>query len=127
MTLGASADAQPAMPAPVPALAIRIEAPASLIVGTVATIAVFVSLERAPAQPLLLTLASEGAPLRVLRGRMLRGDATRTPSGELRFEVPVSLLEEGTAVLRADLLTYRCAPRCSPVRASASQILRVSR
>jgi hypothetical protein len=107
--------------------AIRIEAPVSLAVGTVATIAVFVSLPTGPEQPLLLTLSSEGAPVRVLRGRMLRADATRTAAGELRFDVPVSLQDEGAAVLRADLLTYRCAPRCSPVRVSASQILRVNR
>ena len=68
-------------------------------------------------QPLLLTPASEGDAVRVVRGRLMRADAQPTPNGELRFEVPVVVRSAGTAVLRVDVLTYHCersaASRCA--------------
>ena len=91
-----------------PALSLRIEAPDPLRVGTTAHADVFLRVPDAT-QPLLLTPTSEGDAVRVVRGRLLRADAQRAPDGELRFEVPLVVSSAGSAVLRVDVLTYRCA------------------
>ena len=108
-----------------PGFALRIAAPERLAPGAPATIDVFVRLPPGPEQPLLLTPSSEGEALRVVRGRLLRTDARRTPDGELHFQVPVETRGEGTAVLRVHLLTYRCAGRCEAVQLDQSLALQV--
>ena len=104
---------------------LRIAPPATLTAGKPALIEVFVRLPAGPEQPVLLTPRSEGEAIRVTRGRLLRADALRTAGGELRFQVPVTVRGAGTAVLRVELLTYRCARKCEAVRASASRMLQV--
>jgi hypothetical protein len=105
---------------------LRIDAPTLLVVGAAATIDVLVRLPPGPEQPLLLTPSAEGEAVRVVRGRLLRSDAERTPRGDLRFRVPIVARRAGTAVLRVELLTYRCAPGCTAVQVSASRVLQVS-
>lgn len=115
--------ARPPRAASTPVL--RIEAPQALVVGATATIGVLLRPQAGPEQPLLLTPSAEGEAVRVVRGRLLRADAQRTPAGELRFEVPIVARRVGTAVLRVELLTYRCSPGCVAVHASASRVLEV--
>jgi hypothetical protein len=105
-----------------PAIELRIEAQDPLRVGTAAHADVFVRAADAT-QPLLLTPSSEGDAVHVVRGRLLRSDAQRTGDGELRFEVPLVVAGAGSAVLRIDVLTYRCARRCEAVRGTATRIL----
>jgi hypothetical protein len=105
------------------ALSLRIEVQDPLRAGTAAHAEVFVRVPDAT-QPLLLTPASEGDAVHVVRGRMLRDDAQRTDRGELRFEVPLIVTGAGSAVLRIDVLTYRCAERCAALRGSATRVLR---
>ena len=102
---------------------LRIAPPATLTAGTPALIEVYVRLPPGPEQPVLLTPRSEGAAVRVTRGRLLRADAQLTADGELRFLVPVAVTGAGTAVLHVDLLTYHCARKCEAVRATASRTL----
>jgi hypothetical protein len=104
------------------ALTLRIEAPDPLRAGTTAHAEVFL---RTPdeTQPLLLTPATEGEAVRVVRGRLLRADAQRSADGELRFELPLVVSSAGSTVLRVDVLTYRCATKCEALRASASHVL----
>ncbi len=105
-----------------PDLSLRVEVADPLRVGTTAHADVFV---RAPDvnQPLLLTPSIEGNAVRVVRGRLLRADAQRAQDGELRFEVPLVVAGAGSALLRIDVLTYRCAPKCAAVRASGTRLL----
>jgi hypothetical protein len=76
-------------------------------------------------QPLMLDVASEGEAVQVVRGRFLRADAQREPSGRLRFAVPILVRAQGTAHVRAELRTYRCAPDCREVRSSAQRVLTI--
>ncbi len=107
---------------------LRIEPPDARVlrVGMTGTVEVIVSGDFDPAQPLLLTPAAEGDAVRVVRGRLLRTDARPEPGGGLRFAVPILARSPGTAVLRVDLLTYRCRPRCMAVHASATRVLQVA-
>jgi hypothetical protein len=102
---------------------LRIEASDPLPVGTTAHVEVFVRVPDGDAQPLLLTPASEGEAVRVVRGRLMRGDAQPAPDGELRFDVPVVVRSAGTAMLRVDVLTYHCEASCQPLRATATRVL----
>jgi hypothetical protein len=113
-----------ALPEPKPPqLTLRIEASDPLPVGGTAHVEVFVRAPTGEDQPLLLTPASEGDAVHVVRGRLSRADAQRTDQGELRFEVPVVVRSAGAAVLRVDVLTYYCSERCEAVRASATKVL----
>ena len=79
-------------------------------------------------QPLLLTVASEGAAIQVVRGRFLRADGRAeqgTRGARLRFVVPVVVRAQGSAIVRADLLTYRCQTSCRALRASTRRTLEV--
>jgi hypothetical protein len=104
----------------------QIEPPGSLVVGATTSIRVLVRLGDGPQRPLLLTPSAEGEAIRVVRGRLLRADAQPSAEGELRFEVPIVARRAGTAVLRVELLTYRCAATCSALRVSASRVVEVS-
>jgi len=104
---------------------LRIEAPASLPIGA-SRIAVIVRLPKGPTMPLLLTVSVEGDALQVVRARFLRSDARLERSGELRFEVPVLAQAAGTALLRADLSTYRCEQTCQQERAQGALQIQIT-
>jgi hypothetical protein len=123
----ATAQTEPATIAP-PAstdASLRIEAPTSLPIGA-NRVAVVVRLPKGPTMPLLLTVHVEGEALQVVRARFLRSDARLERSGELRFEVPVLAHAAGTALLRAELSTYRCRQTCQQVRAYGALQLQVT-
>ena len=105
-----------------PPVSLRIEDPDLLGIGATTHADVFVRVPDA-SQPLLLTPSIEGEAVRVVRGRLLRADAHPAPDGELRFEVPLVVRSAGSAVLRVDVLTYRCAPKCEALRASGTRLL----
>jgi hypothetical protein len=88
-------------------------------------VTVLVQLPAAGDVPLLLTPRVEGTAVEVVRGRLLRSDGKALDATHLRFEVPVVARSEGTAILRVDVSTYVCEPRCLPVGASASRVLHV--
>jgi hypothetical protein len=86
---------------------------------------VVVQLPAAANAPLLLTPRVEGSAVEVVRGRLSRSDAKALDATHLRFEVPVVARSEGTAILRVDVSTYVCEPRCVRVSASDSRVLHV--
>jgi hypothetical protein len=86
---------------------------------------VVVQLPAAANAPLLLTPRVEGSAVEVVRGRLSRSDAKALDATHLRFDVPVVARSEGTAILRVDVSTYVCEPRCVPVSASDSRVLHV--
>jgi hypothetical protein len=106
--------------------ALVIVAKQGLRVGVTTTVEVIVRPTRGGEQPLLLTPTTEGDAVRVVRGRLSRTDATRGPDGALHFAVPIVARAPGTAVLRVELLTYRCAERCVALHLSATRILQVA-
>jgi hypothetical protein len=75
--------------------------------------------------PLLLTPSVEGTAVEIVRGRLMRSDAKRLDAHQLRFEVPVIARSEGTAILRVEVSSYVCAPRCRQVSGNASRVLHV--
>jgi len=80
------------------------------------------------AQPLLLTVTSEGAAIQVVRGRFLGADGRdeHTQHGaRLRFVVPIIVRAQGSAIVRAELLTYRCMDGCRALRATSRRTLEV--
>ena len=106
-----------------PALAIETEG--ALAEGP-ARLEVAVQLGDAPPQPLLLDVSSEGEALQVVRGRFLRADARAGDDGTLHFSVPIVVRAQGNAIVRAQLLTYRCRESCRALRASAQRTLTVA-
>ena len=76
-------------------------------------------------QPLMLDVRSEGEALQVVRGRFRRSDAERGDDGRLHFRVPIVVRAQGSAIVRAELRTYRCAPGCREQRAFAQRTLTV--
>jgi hypothetical protein len=75
--------------------------------------------------PLALTPHIDGTAIELVRGRLLRADAKVEATGQLRFLIPVVAHSEGTAILRVELMTYTCDPRCRRVDASGTRVLRV--
>jgi hypothetical protein len=75
--------------------------------------------------PLLLTPTIEGAAIEAVRGRLLRDDARRLGAGRLSFAVPLLARGVGTALLRIEVVSYRCDNGCEPQRSVASRALRV--
>lgn len=115
-------DGDAAHAAQVPSLVI--DDPGELAAGT--TRELTLRLQTAPGQdhPVLLTPTVEGVALAEVRGRLLRTDAREvSPGGELRFALPVQVREPGTAIVRVEALTYRCAARCMAVRVRAERTL----
>jgi hypothetical protein len=106
-------------------LAIEIQGGDSLARASHASVPVLVSVPAGDATPLLLTPSVEGSAVEVVRGRLLRSDAKPLADGRLRFEVPVVARSEGTAILRVDVSSYVCDPRCRASAASASRVLHV--
>lgn len=107
-------------------IGLRIEPPALLQTGDHASIAVHVTVAEDGAVPVVLTPSIEGTAVELARGRLSRADARRAADGSLRFEVPVIARGEGTAILRVELASYECKPRCKQVVETASQPLRVA-
>jgi hypothetical protein len=109
-----------------PTLTLAIAEQPRLTVGDVAAIEATLRFVRGGEQPIMLTLSIEGEAVDVVRGRLLRDDATRGPEGELRFRIPLVTRRPGSAVLRLEVATYACDPGCRPVRALAAKMLQVS-
>lgn len=97
----------------------------ALAVGDVAAIEATVLFAPGREQPMLLTPSIEGEAADVVRGRLLRDDATRGPDGGLRFRIPLITRRPGSAVLRLELSTYACDPDCRPERVFATRMLQV--
>jgi hypothetical protein len=108
-----------------PGLSIEIQGPDDLPRAAHLSVPVLVSLPAGAATPLMLTPSVEGFAVEVVRGRLIRGDAKSLDPSHLRFELPVVARSEGTAILRVDLSTYVCDPRCRPIAASATRVLHV--
>lgn len=90
------------------------------------TIAVYVTLPAESADlPLALSLHIDGEAIELVRGRLLRADAKSDGQGNLEFSVPVVARSPGAAILRVELMTYACDPRCRRVDVSRSRALRV--
>jgi hypothetical protein len=107
-----------------PTESLSIAAQPELRVGQVAGVDVLVSLVDSR-QPLMLTLTVEGEAVEVLRGRLLRDDAILESDGSLRFRVPLLARKAGSALLRAEIVTYRCRRVCDPLLLADSSMLKV--
>jgi len=123
----------PAAHAQAPALEVRLTPPAALHVGDRAEVLADVTITPAGDAPLIITPASEGAAVEVVRGRLLRADAEDPSATPLRFHVPIVARAAGAAVLRVHALGYACPapsprvrPRCRPLESTASLVLRVA-
>lgn len=112
-----------AAPAAAQEISIELAAPADLREGDRAQITARV--RGAGTHPLLLTPASEGTALEVVRGRLLRADAIDPRAEVLEFRIPIVANAPGTAVVRVSAAGYTCAARCRLVRADASLAVRV--
>jgi hypothetical protein len=87
-------------------------------------------------RPLLVTPASEGDAIEVVRGRLLRTDAEDEASDPLVFRIPIVARAVGTATVRVRVRGYVCTTcpegasdcrrRCRSVIASAEVTLRVT-
>lgn len=75
--------------------------------------------------PLMLTPHIDGDAIELVRGRLLRSDAKKSPDGRLLFAVPVVARAQGTALLRVDVMTYACSERCRRLDASSTYALHV--
>lgn len=107
-------------------LQVEIQGPESLERAAHLAVPVVVTLPPGDrAAPLLLTPSVEGSALEVVRGRLMRSDAKTVDAAQLRFELPVVARSEGTAILRIEVSTYVCEPRCRAVSAAASRVFRV--
>jgi hypothetical protein len=108
-----------------PAVRVQIEGEDTLTRAAHLGVPVIVQLPAAADAPLSLAPRIEGSAVEVVRGRLLRSDAKPIDATHLRFEVPVIARSEGTAILRVDVSTYVCEPRCVAVSASDSRVLHV--
>ena len=106
---------------------VRLMPPERLRVGDRTEVIVEGRVRPAGRAPLMLTPASEGQALEVVRGRMLRADAVDPAAEVLRFRVPVVARAVGTSVLRVRVRAYTCRARCRLVESTESAILRVDR
>ncbi len=79
----------------------------------------------------MLTPASEGPAVEVVRGRLTGEDAEpfALPDGRrgLRFSIPVAAHAPGTSVVRVHANLYGCDERCVALETSAQLTLRVQR
>lgn len=99
--------------------ALTVDVPPPLRAGDHTTLIVRLVLPPGAGAPVLLTTASQGASLEVVRGRFVRLDAVDPDALTLRFDVPVVARAAGTAILRAHVLYYRCMPACVAVEQAA--------
>ena len=105
---------------------IAIEPHAALRAGDRATLVVRLDLPADAADPVLVTPASEGSALEVVRGRFVRLDAADPKAKTLRFEVPVVARAAGTAIFRAHVLFYRCEKTCTAVEQVAQAQIEIA-
>jgi hypothetical protein len=111
---------------PATELRVEIAGPETLGRGSHISIPIFVTVPRASQDmPLALTPHIEGEAVELVRGRLLRADGKLDENGRLRFELPVVGHSDGTAILRVEVMTYACEPRCVRVDASQTRALRV--
>lgn len=105
---------------------VTLEPPERLVEGDTATVVAIVTV--GPDVPVMLTPASEGTAVEVVRGRLLREDADDPTAATLRFRVPVVARGPGTAVLRVRVRSFSCPDRsCEPTSAESSVVVRVLR
>lgn len=101
--------------------ALRVEAPTELRVGARITVPVILDWPVAPDLPVVVSAHAEGRALEVVKGRLLRADASDPNARPLRFDLPLAATAPGTAVLNVSALVYRCIVRCESVRLETSQ------
>lgn len=118
-----AARAQPTDAPEPPAIEVVLEPPARLAVGARAEVIARVRLRDHAGRPLMLTPATEGTAIEVVRGRLTRADADAQTeeSDELRFRIPIVARMVGTAVLRVRIDGFACrAARCGAVQIEES-------
>lgn len=96
-----------------------LEVPRELHVGEHAHVTLLVELPPEAGEPLLVTPYREGEALEVVKGRLLRSDASDPHASRLRFALPVLASAAGTALIGVRLLAYVCTPRCRAVEVEA--------
>jgi hypothetical protein len=99
--------------------------PTTIRVGDRTVVIAIVSFARPNDEPLLLTPQSEGSPIEVARGRLLRDDADEETERELRFRVPLVARARGAARLRVHVATWECDEACRRIEARGEISLRV--
>jgi hypothetical protein len=109
-----------------PGGALELVAPASLVVGDRAGVEVRAHGLAGGELPVLVTPLSEGTPVEVVRGRLLRADAKVT-GDDLVWRVPIVARTPGTAVFRVRMLSYSCQERCKARRQEQAIVVRVQR
>ncbi len=105
-------------------LSVELRAPDALHQGDRAEVVALV--RGAGAHPLLVTPSSEGTALEVVRGRLLRAEATDPQADTLEFHIPIVANGPGAAVIRVEAAGYACERRCRSVRAEASLVVHVA-
>jgi hypothetical protein len=121
----ASARAQPAERS---VIEVVLEPPARLGVGARAEVIARVRLGEDAGRPMLLTPATEGTAIEVVRGRLTRADADAQTDdgGELRFRIPIVARMVGTAVLRVRIDGFACRDgRCTALQIEESVAIEV--
>jgi hypothetical protein len=115
---GAGAAGAVAQAPQLPALALTL--PPDLRVGQHARVVLSVRLPAGAERPLLVTPFHEGAALEIVKGRLLRSDASDPAANPLHFQLPVLALAPGAAVIGARVLAYVCgAVQCRSVEVEA--------
>jgi hypothetical protein len=105
---------------------IALEPPARIEVGDRAEVVARVRLAPSAATPMLLTPATEGLAIEVVRGRLTRADGETVGERELRFRIPFVARAAGTAVVRVRLDGFACRDgRCRAVQVEAAIALDV--
>jgi hypothetical protein len=119
------------------AIRLQLEIPERpLVEGAREELRAIVTFDAPNTRPLLVTPASEGDAIEVVRGRLLRADAEDEASDPLVFRIPIVARAVGTATLRVRVRGYVCTTcpqgasdcrrRCRSVIASAEVTLRVT-
>lgn len=108
-------------------LEVSLEAPDGLTVGDRAEVIAILRLRPANDLPVLVTPSAEGTAVEVVRGRLLRADASEddAATGTLRFAVPIVAKGPGTAVLRVRAMGWACDRRCRQSTGETTVTVRV--
>ncbi|MCA9605485.1 MAG: hypothetical protein KC619_07810, partial [Myxococcales bacterium] len=113
-----------AVPAAAQGLEVAIETPSQLRQGDRTEIVARVM--GSDGLPVLVTPSSEGTAVEVVRGRLMRTDATDPAAAVLELRIPIVAREAGTAVLRVRVSGYACEARCRAVSAETSVVIQVA-
>lgn len=111
-----------------PAFEISIEPPARVTLGDRAEIVVQVIDRSSAVLPFLVTPASEGPAIEIVRGRFTRADAAEGDPEDnvLRFEVPFVARSVGTSVVRVRVDGFECeGDRCRAVQVESSRAIEI--